>query len=148
MKIFKDIIFNSDVAVNCDTIEKAKNFLEYLHSKDIKWINGGLAINYTNWDIYKEKTTYTIKNNTLSYSDINNNDDKQILSYDDVIVENNDEKYFICSVGSILSKNYIYDSLIEAENKAKELAKEDVGTNFYVLKIAKTYKSKIIIDEY
>ena len=48
-----------DIAVHCDTEEKAKDFLMECDKNDIKWEGGRYTPEFTKWDIFKEGTSYS-----------------------------------------------------------------------------------------
>lgn len=50
---------NGEIAVHCDTEEKAKDFLKECEKRDIGWSSGKKANHNTNWDSYKIDTCYS-----------------------------------------------------------------------------------------
>lgn len=46
------------VCMHCGTVEKARVFLDYLHGRGYKWINGLSYKHETNFSIYGENTVY------------------------------------------------------------------------------------------
>lgn len=60
----------SNIAIHCDTEEKADDLLKYLNSKGIEWCSGE-ELKYNNYYFwYKELTCYRLNHTGLSYSDI------------------------------------------------------------------------------
>lgn len=53
---------NGKVAVNCDTEEKAREFIKECHDRGMKWFF--LNINDTNWSFFKESTCYSYSLNS------------------------------------------------------------------------------------
>lgn len=49
---------NKEFVVNCDTEEKAKDFLDECSRKGMTWGNGDSLLDKTNWENYKESTYY------------------------------------------------------------------------------------------
>lgn len=47
-----------EIAVHCDTKEKAINFLKECDTQGVKWKCGGDLKSLTKWDFYKRKTVY------------------------------------------------------------------------------------------
>lgn len=71
-KIHWNYFLNGNIAVNCEIKQEAKEFLDYCHSKGLKWVNGDPLIGNNYWNVNKEKTSYRYdkKRNGLNYSDI------------------------------------------------------------------------------
>lgn len=55
-----------EIAVQCDTEEKAEAFLKECDKQGLKWY-GDNATEYTNWNVYKCMTTYGYSYNSLDY---------------------------------------------------------------------------------
>lgn len=53
-----------EIAVHCNTDEKAKDFLEKCKSREITW-GYGYKSTKTLWHLFKEKTIYTCKKSEL-----------------------------------------------------------------------------------
>lgn len=62
MKFNWDEFRNGKVAVNCDTEEKAREFIKECHERGMKWFF--LNINDTNWSNFKESTCYSYSLNS------------------------------------------------------------------------------------
>lgn len=48
-----------DIAVHCNTEEKAKDFLKKCDKEGIRWQRGQYTHEFTKWDIFKERTSYS-----------------------------------------------------------------------------------------
>ena len=48
-----------NIAVHCDTEEKAKDFLKKCDKEGIRWQRGQYTHEFTKWDIFKEGTSYS-----------------------------------------------------------------------------------------
>lgn len=48
-----------NIAIHCDTEEKAKKLLKYLHKKGFTWYGGTSLTEKANWLEYKNETCYT-----------------------------------------------------------------------------------------
>lgn len=59
----------SNIAIHCDTEEKADDLLKYLNEQEIIWCSGE-ELKYNNYFCYKELTCYKLNHTGLSYSDI------------------------------------------------------------------------------
>lgn len=46
--------------ITCDTEEKARDLLEYLHERGYKWASGKSLLDYTLWDEFEFNTCYSI----------------------------------------------------------------------------------------
>ena len=64
-------LYGNNVAIHCDTEEKANEFLALADSFGYKWVNKRELINYSQWEIYKEKTCYEVTKQGLMFSDKN-----------------------------------------------------------------------------
>lgn len=61
---------NGKVAVNCDTKEKAKDFLKECDKQKIKWPSGENASDQTIWKAYKNQTVYGCFLGVLVYKSV------------------------------------------------------------------------------
>lgn len=61
---------NGKVAVNCDTKEKAKDFLKECDKQKIKWLSGENASDQTIWKAYKNQTVYGCFLGVLVYESV------------------------------------------------------------------------------
>lgn len=52
---------DEDVAMHCDTKEKARIFCEYLHRLGLTWASGTSYLKHTGWSKYKNNTCYNFK---------------------------------------------------------------------------------------
>lgn len=57
-----------NIIYHCPTKELAKDLLEHLHKKGLKWAAGNSLLDRNCWDYYKEQTCYRINNNFVSFS--------------------------------------------------------------------------------
>lgn len=59
---------NKKIAIKCDTLEKAKEFLKLCKEKGMTWSSGG-SLENSLWEIYKNKTCYVydVELNGLMY---------------------------------------------------------------------------------
>lgn len=48
-----------NIVIHCDTKEKAKKLLKYLHKKGFSWYSGTCLTKKTNWSKYENETCYT-----------------------------------------------------------------------------------------
>ncbi len=62
MKFNWDEFRNGKVAVNCDTEEKAREFIKECHERGMKWFFS--TVNETEWSKYKESTCYSYSLNS------------------------------------------------------------------------------------
>lgn len=53
-------IMDPHAVIHCDTEEKAKVLLEYLHSAGRKWCNGKSYVKESNYSRYGEQTCYAV----------------------------------------------------------------------------------------
>lgn len=60
---------NGEIAVHCDTEEKADDFLKECEKRNIKWIGGDNATHHNHYSVNFGLTCYCGKKGVLSYSD-------------------------------------------------------------------------------
>ena len=72
-----------NIVIHCDTKEKAKKLLKYLHKKGFTWYGGTSLTKKTNWLEYKNETCYTSE---VMFDNKENflKDNFDILSFDDI----------------------------------------------------------------
>lgn len=75
--------YKDNFCMHCDTEEKAKIFLKFLHKYDRNWILGDSYLSKTNWEVYKENTCYNFNDGT--YCSLVQSKQKKytILEFDD-----------------------------------------------------------------
>ena len=61
---------NGEIAVHCDTEEKAKDFLEECDKEGIKWLGRDKSIHHTNYEVFYDITCYYAGKCGLTYCDI------------------------------------------------------------------------------
>ncbi len=93
---------NNKIAINCDTIEKAKQLFEILDNWNIIWVSGRNLYDYENfrWESSGEKTCYTLRNyfrredDKLGYSSIKFYQDEgyEIWAFEEFMEEYNKAK--------------------------------------------------------
>ena len=57
----KDLLFNHESRIHCDTYEKAVKLLTWLHLKNKTWCFGDSYLRKTAWNTYKHNTYYYVK---------------------------------------------------------------------------------------
>lgn len=62
---------NGEIAVHCDTEEKANNFLKECDEKGMKWVTGDDATYDNNYYKYDERTCYRGGREILTFGDEN-----------------------------------------------------------------------------
>lgn len=87
---FNDII-GKNIAVHCDTEEKAKKFLQECENRGLEWIDGDSPMtNISNiWHINMEYTCYAIKNYVITYENVEYFKivRYELIEYNDVLFE-------------------------------------------------------------
>lgn len=71
------------IIIHCDTKEKAKKLLKYLHKKGFSWYSGTSLTKKTNWSEYENETCYSSEVLFCNKESFSNYDFK-ILSFDDI----------------------------------------------------------------
>ena len=69
--------------MHCDTDEKAKTFLKFLHKCGKNWDSGDSYLIKTNWERYEENTCYEFNDGTYCGLDWYRQDKHTILEFDD-----------------------------------------------------------------
>lgn len=77
-----------DLAIHCNTEEKAKQLLKAFDKMGKKWNAGGSYLKNIWWDSYKQNTCYD-NNNRYSYVDWYKANNYKIYEFEDVIIEEN-----------------------------------------------------------
>lgn len=113
---FDRLYIGKGLAVNCDTEEKANEFLKLADSFGYMWGSGKRYIKYCNWEYYKSNTIYCIKNGT--FENMKYTRDKKIVSYpqhpiqftksdlksgDKVVYRNGTERYVLIETETLHS---------------------------------------------
>lgn len=74
----------NNIAIHCNTEEKANDFLNYLNSLGLKWFNEDSLLDYNNWEDYKEDTCYDFYNKGITYDNYSyyKDDDCTIIEWE------------------------------------------------------------------
>lgn len=70
-------------AMHCDTEEKAKTFLKFLHRCGKNWLSGHSYLAKTSWKVYEENTCYEFNNGTYCGLEHSKQEEYTILEFDD-----------------------------------------------------------------
>lgn len=86
---FDEICLSSEYVVNCDTEEKANNYLKWLEKKGYLWGEGCALSEKNYFEIHNEETTYEINNRHIfyAYKKYFLSVGKKILKYDDIVID-------------------------------------------------------------
>lgn len=74
---------NEDVAMHCDTEEKARIFRTCLAQHGLSWCSGRSYLSKSNWYEYKECTCYNFHEGSYAYTDWYRERHYLILEFDD-----------------------------------------------------------------
>lgn len=74
----------NNIAIYCNTEEKANDLLGYLDSLGIKWESGSSLLNYNRWEERKEDTCYDFYNKGIGFGDYSfyKNDGYKIIEWE------------------------------------------------------------------
>lgn len=90
MDIIKNLL-NNEIAIHCDTEEKAEKLLNCLDSVGFIWYSGNSLLKNNYWLTYEEKTCYHINfdNKIVNFGNYNfyKNQSYKIISYEEAIKE-------------------------------------------------------------
>lgn len=75
--------YKGNIVMHCDTWEKAKTFLKFLHKCGRNWLSGDSYLVYTRWEVYKENTCYEFNQGTYCDLDWSKQEKHTILEFDD-----------------------------------------------------------------
>lgn len=94
MNIFNETILDekNNIVVHCDTRDKAKDLLEWAHSKGKHWGSGDSYLAKNCWSEYEKETCYSLS--TGYYGTRGCYDGMVIMPYEDVLVKPVDKKAF------------------------------------------------------
>lgn len=75
--------YKDNFCMHCNTEEKAKIFLRFLHKYDRNWLLGDSYLAKTNWEVYKEDTCYEFNDGTYCSLAGSKQEKYKILEFDD-----------------------------------------------------------------
>ena len=75
--------YKDNFCMHCNTEEKAKMFLKFLHKCGKNWLSGDSYLAYTKWKAYKENTCYEFNKGTYCGLDQYKQKKYTILEFDD-----------------------------------------------------------------
>ena len=81
--IFRLEQHRGNYAMHCDTEEKAKTFLKFLHRCGKNWLSGDSYLAKTGWKLYEKNTCYEFNNGTYCGLDWSKQKKYTILEFDD-----------------------------------------------------------------
>lgn len=81
--IFRLEEHRGNYAMHCNTEEKAKTFLKFLHRCGKNWISGNSYIVKTSWKLYEENTCYEFNTGTYCNLEYSKQKEYTILEFDD-----------------------------------------------------------------
>lgn len=112
------------VVVHCPTEELAKQVLMIFHNNGMKWRGGQSYAQITDWNSYASKTCYSIDSNTLSDIEFYQRHLYTIISAEDFLKTNSNNKTVVLSQGSVsLNLPQILPS--SAKPKSKQVYSDD-----------------------
>lgn len=82
-----DVKNSMNTVINCDTKAKADDLLKYLHTLDLKWIDGTSLLDATCWANYEKDTCYDIEDGLVAYGRLPYYIDENIHVYEWEITE-------------------------------------------------------------
>ena len=86
-KVFKLEDYAGSYVMHCDTEDKSKVFLEFLHIQGRMWKEGDITYkDKTNWNIYNENTVYYFNNGTYGHVELVRYG-RTVLEFDDFILK-------------------------------------------------------------
>lgn len=81
--IFRLEEHRGNYAMHCDTEEKAKTFLKFLHRCGKNWFSGNSYLVKTSWKLYEENTCYEFNTGTYCNLEYSKQKEYTILEFDD-----------------------------------------------------------------
>ena len=75
--------YKGNFCMHCNTEEKAKMFLKFLHKCGKNWRSGDSYLAFTKWEAYKENTCYRFNNGTYCSLEGSKQEKHTILEFDD-----------------------------------------------------------------
>ena len=121
-----------DIAIHCDTREKAEDLFNFLHEKGLNWVSGSVLITHTNYKNYEKYTCYDYSKG-INYTSMDwyKNHEFQIYEWEIFDEETNIISFDEIERSKFKKKIYIshsYSGLEEnkrdIEEKVKRLVKE------------------------
>ena len=113
----KEFFESSDLAIHCDTEEKAIKLLEAFDKAGYCWVSGNSYAKNTNWGIYKEKTCY---DSDRGYRDI-----EYFKEYDFTIIGFDEIEFEDASFTARAEKVQFVPDKEEKEEKGPQSMKEE-----------------------
>ena len=121
-----------DIAIHCDTREKAEDLFNFLHEKGLNWVSGSVLITHTNYKNYEKYTCYDYDEG-INYTSMDwyknhefqiyeweiLNEETSMISFDEVERSKFTKKIYISHSYSGLERNKR-----DIEDKVKRLVKE------------------------
>ena len=75
--------YKDNFCMHCNTEEKAKTFLKFLHKCGKNWNSGNSYLVKTRWERYEENTCYEFNDGTYCGLDWYSQEEYTILEFDD-----------------------------------------------------------------
>ena len=121
-----------DIAIHCDTREKAEDLFNFLHEKGLNWVSGSVLITHTNYKNYEKYTCYDYDEG-INYTSMDwyknhefqiyeweiFDEETNIISFDEIERSKFKKKIYISHSYSGLERNKR-----DIEDKVKRLVKE------------------------
>lgn len=82
-----ELLEDKQLAVHCNTEEKANALLKWASSKGLTWKNGRKFTSYNNWNKYGSDTYYRVLNGTFGLTEGHKKHNHKIISYEDALLK-------------------------------------------------------------